>query len=65
MDNVAKALLDALQAYADANGARWKMKLVTAWMNGEYMTPELQQARNVLGPTGLYKLRIKPRKKAE
>ena len=47
----------ALQAFIRENGRTWKSKLIAAWTRGDGVGPELQQVRNVLGPTRLLKLR--------
>ena len=46
----------ALREFAEANGRTWKRKLTDAWTRGDDLGAELQQVRNVLGPSGLQKL---------
>jgi hypothetical protein len=52
--------LDALRAFADANGRTWKSKLNLAWSTGRYCDyngadddGSLQQVRNTFGPSWL------------
>lgn len=47
----------ALKEFAAKNGRTWKSKLVSAWATGEPLGPELQQVRNVLGPTKLMRFK--------
>jgi hypothetical protein len=53
--------LDALRAYANHAGYTWKSKLCRDWekgaTHGEF-TALLRQVRNLIGPSGLYKLRL-------
>jgi hypothetical protein len=49
----------ALKAFAEANGKRWKSKLLAMWEKADYpgfshIKSELQQARNSIGPRRLY-----------
>lgn len=54
----------ALQKFARYEGRYWKSRLSTAWVLGKDLSWaceqgwELQYARNVLGPSGLYNLRL-------
>lgn len=54
--------LEALRAFASANGKQWKSKLNVAWSTGRYSDYPgsheygyLQQVRNTFGPTWLTK----------
>jgi ribosomal protein L37E len=57
---VTDEMRDALKRYAEANGVRWKSKLSWGWMTNdpEACVPLLIQVRNVIGPSGLYKIRL-------
>jgi len=49
---------NALEQFRKANGRNWKSKLLSMWEKASYpgfedISPELQQIRNQLGPTGL------------
>jgi hypothetical protein len=46
----------ALRTFAASNGRTWKMKLRIAWMDGKDLGPELQQCRNIIGPTRLERI---------
>ncbi len=49
----------ALQAYARENGRTWKAKLRADWQDAQAqrtISPELQQARTIIGPSGLSRL---------
>lgn len=50
-------VIAALKAYKGANGVRWKSKLVAEWQSGN-CSQELQEARNVIGPRRLHKVKI-------
>ena len=46
--------IDALRAYRDRHGRRWKSRLLAEWLSstgGE--GPELRQVRNTFGPSWL------------
>lgn len=54
--------INALQKFANANGAQWKSKLNYCWSTGRYREypgtesyGELQQVRNIFGPGWLIK----------
>lgn len=47
----------ALRRFARGNGRTWKKKLRDAWMEGADLGPELQMVRNIIGPTGLDRIR--------
>jgi hypothetical protein len=47
----------ALSYFAASNGNRWRRKLIDAWARGDAMSSELQQARNILGPSGLMNIK--------
>lgn len=44
----------ALATYAYTNGRNWKRKLSDAWLTNQNLGPILNQARNTIGPSGLY-----------
>lgn len=52
---LAPETLAALKAFVADNGVRWRAKLREAWTRGE---PVLQEVRNMVGPTGLDRLKI-------
>jgi hypothetical protein len=48
-----------LLAFKRAHGIRWKAALCELWMQGrDWNDSELRRARNLLGPSGLYKLEL-------
>ncbi len=49
-------VIDALRAWRREHGSRWKSTLCDAWTRGDDLGQWLQQARNIIGPTRLYKL---------
>lgn len=51
-DNIRAALAD----FAKIEGRTWRRKLIDAWTAGTDLGPELQAARNILGPTRLMKI---------
>lgn len=48
----------ALEAWAKEHGRRWKAALREAWLRGDDLGADLQRARNVLGPSGLDRVRL-------
>lgn len=52
-----KESFEALRKYATDNGRNWKSKLSLAWTREENLGVELQQARNVVGPSRLHKIK--------
>jgi len=50
--------MEALRNYASKNGRSWREKLSSSWMRGGDHGPELQRARNTLGPSWLGKVKI-------
>ncbi len=50
------AVRAAVAGYASQYGRTWKAALRRAWEQGKDLGPELQQARNVIGPTGLARI---------
>ena len=48
----------ALKEFARTHGLRWKSALRDAWMRGDDVGSELQQARNLIGPTRLGKITV-------
>jgi hypothetical protein len=56
---VSKEVTDTVKAFASENGPRWRSKLCDMWANGsDSDSPDLRQARNLIGPTNLYKITI-------
>lgn len=47
---------EAIRDWAAKHGTRWKSKLTDAWTRGDDLGPELQQVRNVIGPSGLKRI---------
>lgn len=54
---VPREVTAALKAYALANGVRWKAKLRALWDSGQDEGP-LRQARNLIGPTRIARIRL-------
>lgn len=54
---VPPAVTEALRAFAAGHGPRWKSKLCAMWERADG-SPELIQARNMIGPTRLYKIKV-------
>ena len=52
------AMLTALREFERNNGPRWKSKLIQEWSAGHDLGPELQQVRNTIGPSALYKINL-------
>ena len=51
--------IDALRAYRDRHGRRWKSRLLAEWLSstgGE--GPDLRQVRNTFGPSWLLNYRL-------
>lgn len=64
---VTDEMIEAIRVYRTANGKIWKSKLAAAWTRGEDLGDLLQQVRNIVGPTRLYKMATwitRPRNKA-
>jgi hypothetical protein len=53
---VTMEMRDAIAKYAQENGRTWKRKLSDEWTAGHNIGPVLQQVRNILGPSQLYKI---------
>lgn len=51
--------LDALRAFAAAHGRCWKSHLRRLWSSGRDVG-ELRRLRNVLGPSGLARISVRP-----
>ena len=48
-----------LLAFKRAHGVRWKAALCELWMQGQdWNDSELRRARNLIGPSGLYKITL-------
>lgn len=54
---VTDEIRQALRDYRDAHGRRWKSLLCDDWANGR-TDGLLQQARNLIGPTAIHKIRL-------
>ena len=51
--------IDALQAYRDRHGRRWKSRLLAEWLSSTGNEgPELRQVRNTFGPSWLLDYRL-------
>ena len=48
---------EALRDFAKQYGRSWKTELRNAWMRGVDVGSALQQVRNVIGPSGLDRIR--------
>jgi hypothetical protein len=56
---VPQRVLERLQSFKAEHGNRWKSMLCELWFHGKDADDcELRQARNMIGPTGLYKLKL-------
>ena len=55
---VRKEVTAALREYKRANGRFWKNNLRRAWELNETISQELQEARNVIGPSRLEKIEL-------
>jgi hypothetical protein len=50
-------VIEALRRFRAEHGRRWKSKLVELWATGgDVSEPALRRARNVVGPSSLYRL---------
>jgi hypothetical protein len=51
--------IDALRAYRDQHGRRWKSRLLAEWLSSAGDEgPELRQVRNTFGPSWLLNYRL-------
>lgn len=51
--------IDALRAYRDRHGRRWKSRLLAEWLSSTGDEgPELRQVRNTFGPSWLLSYRL-------
>ena len=51
--------IDALRAYRDQHGRRWKSRLLSEWLSSTGDEgPELRQVRNTFGPSWLLNYRL-------
>jgi hypothetical protein len=56
---VPQAVIERLWEFKAEHGKRWKSVLCELWFQGKDADDcELRQARNMIGPTALYKLKI-------
>jgi hypothetical protein len=55
---VPNSVLDALRKFKNAHGRTWKLALREAWTQGKDLGVDLQQARNMIGPTRLDKIKL-------
>jgi hypothetical protein len=52
-------VMDTLREFARREGRCWKFRLRRIWENGEDADdPALRRARNLIGPSGLFKLKL-------
>ena len=50
---------ERLVAFKRAHGVRWKAALCELWMQGQdWNDSELRRARNLIGPSGLYRIAL-------
>lgn len=56
--DVPPEVTSALRSFKASNGARWKSKLRDLWESGQNNDELLQQARNIIGPTRLDKIKL-------
>jgi len=48
-----------LMAFKRAHGVRWKSALCELWLQGQaWNDSELRRARNLIGPSGLYRIKL-------
>ncbi len=58
-DRIPPEVLNRLRGFAEVNGRYWKAKLRRMWAEGrDAHFPLLRQARNLIGPSGLDKIKI-------
>lgn len=48
----------AVLRFAKANGRHWRARLSREWMEDGDLGPQLRRVRNVVGPSGLYEIRL-------
>ena len=54
-------IFERLCEFRDQNGVQWLSKLQELWMAGEdQFDPLLRMARNVIGPSGLDRVKLDP-----
>ncbi len=59
MNNLNQDMLDTLQEFAASNGKQWRAKLRRLWTtNGDTSNANLRRLRNVIGPSGLSKIKV-------
>jgi hypothetical protein len=51
-------MMAALASWKEEKGRTWKAQLRDAWTRGRYLGNELQNVRNVVGPSGLDKIHV-------
>ena len=54
--SVSQSMRSALAAFAAAEGRTWKRKLNDLWQTANVPNAELQQVRNIIGPSGLLRI---------
>ena len=55
---VRKEVIEALKAFKRKNGRFWKRDLRELWMQGAEISQELQEARNVIGPSRIDRIQL-------
>jgi hypothetical protein len=56
---VPHSVLERLRSFKADHGTRWKSVLCELWFQGQDANDcELRHARNMIGPTGVYRLKI-------
>jgi len=58
MSALTDGMLRALREFAENNGRNWRNHLSQEWSAGHDLGPELQQVRNIIGPSGLWKIKL-------
>jgi hypothetical protein len=58
MKKLTDGMIQALRDFASNNGRNWRTELSREWCAGHDLGPELQQVRNAIGPSGLWKIKL-------
>jgi hypothetical protein len=58
MERLTDDMLAALREFAANNGRTWRNALLAEWSAGHELGPELRQVRNLIGPSGLWKIKL-------
>ena len=51
---------EALRQFKAEHGRTWKSCLRLLWESGQFYSTEIQQARNLIGPTRIEKIKLNP-----